>query len=190
MKKNRSKKWGIIFITLLISLSMILSIFAIVIDNQSTQQKYNGYKYIITNEGYKFKINKTIYTFQFHPTQLENINMSQDSKNILSNSMAIVMLFNPNSTLDDLTYIDYARFDFQEKSGKTVYFAITTESDKYLLPVLSCDNATAEVPFIFFNISTDTSIVNEGNCIILNAKLREILSVEERLTYQILGIMK
>lgn len=190
MRNKEQKKWGVIIITIFIALSMVLSIFAIVLDNQSNQQKYNGYKFFITNEGYKFKVNEKLYTFQYHPLQLESINLTDDSKELLSNSMAIGILFDPNSSIDDLTYIDYARFDFQEKSGKQIYFAITRESENYILPVLSCENSTKELPFILFNISSDVSIVRKNSCIIINSKLRDIIATEERISYYMLGIMK
>jgi len=190
MKKEKNKKWGVIIFTLFISLTMILSIFAIVLDNQSTSLKYNGFKFLQTNDGYKVNVNGVAYTFQYYPTQLENFNLSQNTNDILSNSVAIAILFDPNSTLDDLMYIDYARFNFDDRTDKPIYFGITQESETYLFPVLSCDNATAEVPFIVFNISTETSIVQDNNCIILNAKLLEIMAVEERISYQMLGVMK
>lgn len=190
MRKKEPRRWGSIIVTLFIALSMILSIFAIVLDNQSNQLKYNGYKFSLTNEGYKVKINGRVHTFQYYPSQLESFNLSDDTKKMLSESVALAMLFSPNLTADDLSYIDYSRFDFDDKIDKPVYFAITEESESYLLPILSCENATSEVPFLFFNISTDTSIVQNGNCIIMNAKLMDIIALEERISYQMLGVMR
>ena len=169
---------------------MILSIFAIVLDNQNNQLKYNGYKFSLTNEGYKVKVNDKIHTFKYYPSQLEIFNLSDDTKKLLSESVALAMVFNPNSSIDDLAYIDYARFSFDEKIDKPVYFALTKESESYSLPVLGCENATSEIPFLLFNISTDTSIFTDGNCIVLNAKLLDIIAVEERIAYQMLGIMR
>lgn len=190
MRKEKNKKIGVIIVTVFIALTMVLSIFAIVLDNQNNSLKYNGYKFLQSNEGYKVKVNDKTYTFQYYPTQLENFNFSQNANDVLSNSVAIAILFDPNSTQDDLTYIDYARFNFDDRTDKPVYFGVTQESETYLFPVLSCDNATAEIPFLVFNISTETSIVQENNCIILNARLLEIMAVEERVSYQMLGVMK
>jgi hypothetical protein len=190
MRKEKNKKIGVIIFTLFISLTMILSIFAIVLDNQDNSLKYNGFKFSLTNDGYRVKINNTTDTFQYYPAELENFNLSQSTKDLLSNSVAVALLFDPNSTVDDLSYIDYARFNFDNVIDKPVYFGITQESEGYTLPVLTCENATAEIPFIVFNSSSETSIVENNNCIILNAKLKEILAVEERIAYQMLGVMK
>lgn len=190
MRKKEPKRWGVILVTLFIAFSMIISIFAIVLDNQSNNLKYNSFKFSLTTDGYKVKINDKVHTFQYYPSELENFNLSQNTKDLLSKSIAIALVFDPNSSQDDLMYIDYARFSFDERTDKPVYFAVTEESDNYLFPVLTCNNATAEIPFILFNISTETSIVEQGNCIILNAKLREILALEERISYQMLGVMK
>lgn len=189
MRKKEPKKWGIILITLFMTLSMVFSIFAIFIGNQSNQLKYNGFKFTLTNEGYKVKVGDRFHTFSNYPSHLERFNFSDDSKKLLSESVAIAMIFNPNLTIDDLSYIDYARFDFDDKIDKPVYFAITEESESYLLPVLDCKNATSEIPFLVFNISTDTSIVEDGNCIVMNAKLMDIIALEERIAYQMLGVM-
>ncbi len=190
MRKKEPKRWGVILVTLFIALSMILSIFAIVLDNQSNQLKYNGYKFSLTTEGYKVKVDDRVHTFRNYPSQLESFNFSDSSKNLLSESVAIAMLFNPNLTVDDLSYIDYSRFDFDDKIDKPVYFAVTEESESYLLPVLGCENATSEIPFLVFNMSTETSIVEDGNCIIMNAKLMDIIALEERIAYQMLGVMR
>lgn len=189
MKNKEPKKWGIILITVFIAFSMILSIFAIVLDNQGSQIKYNNYKFTPTNEGYKVKIDNKWFTFQYYPGQLENIYVDDTIKNDLKNNMAYVILFNPLENSEYLQYIDFARFDFDSKIDTQVYFAITNESDKYLLPVLSCNNATAENPFLFFNIDDNTSITKNNNCIILNAKGTDIIALEERIVYIILGVM-
>ncbi|MGV8150711.1 MAG: hypothetical protein ACP5NV_03220 [Candidatus Woesearchaeota archaeon] len=190
MRKEKPRKIGIILITLFIALSMILSIFAIVLDNQGNNLKYNNQKFTITDTGYKTKINDKFYTFQHFPSELERINLSKDTVDLIKNSQAIAIFFDPTASLDDLTYIDYSRFAFDEAIDVPVYFGVTQESDTYALPVISCANATFEMPFILINVSDDTGIKRDGNCIIMNAKLRETIALEERIVYQIFGIMK
>lgn len=189
MKKEK-KKIGGILVTLFIALSMIVSIFAIVLDNQGHDLVYNKYKFSLIDTGYRVKVNDKLYTFQYFPAELETYNLSQQTKDTITNSQGLAILFDPNSSQDDLTYIDYSRFSLDEAITKPVYFAITSESAIYQFPVLSCENSTKEVPFIFFNISSVSSIEQYGNCIVLNARLREIIAVQERIAYQELGIMK
>lgn len=190
MRKEKSKKIGVILITVFIALSMILSIFAIVLDNQGNNLKYNDYKFSLTDSGYKVKINDKFYVFQYFPTELENYNLTQDIKDMLTNSQALAVFFDPNSTQDDLTYIDYARFNLDDSINKPLYFGIISESETYLLPILSCENATAIIPFIFLNISSEASISKQDNCIVLNARFRDMIALQERISYHMLGVMK
>lgn len=191
MRKEKSNKTGIILITIFLALSMILSIFAIVIDNPDNGSKYNGYKFTVAQDGYKVKYNDKFYTFTNHPLQLEAFNLSSDTKQLLTSSQAIAVIFDPNASQQDLEFIDYARFNLESKADKPIYFAVTQESETYaMLPVLSCENATSQIPFIYFNLTTEPSISQVDNCIIVNGKLSDVVALEERIAYQMMGIMK
>jgi hypothetical protein len=61
------------------------------------------------------------------------------------------------------------------------------------MPVLSCENASFEVPFIIINNSDNTSIVfdkDNNNCIIMNARLREVIAAKDRMVYLLNDIME
>jgi len=80
----------------------------------------------------------------------------------------------------------------QSELDKPTYFGIITNSTKYTLPVVVCANATAEFPLIMINISSNTSFYvsqEYPNCIIMNAKLKELLAAKDRLVYTYYGVM-
>lgn len=195
LKRKKENRTGIILITLFITFSMVFSIFAIVMDaNTDDQLEYNKQKFIRTETGYSTKINNEQMNFYFFPSELETINISENIVSKINNAQLVVFLFDPNQTQEDLTYIDAARYDFEQQMNIPVYSAIIYESENYQsLPVLSCDNATAETPFIILNISSNTGFVldeTNSKCIIMNARWKDILASQERFIYGLYGIMK
>jgi hypothetical protein len=192
--KNSGKKFTVIIITAFIVFSMVISIFAIVVDNQSQGiPKYNKHSFVSTDTGYKTKINGAYMDFYNYPTELEHINMSSDVTALIQNSKGMAFIFNPEDNLsDNLKYIDLIRYDLMRQIDNPVFFGITQESDKYDLPIVSCANATNSFPFVMINSSIEQGfyISSENpNCIIMNAKLLGLLSTKDRLVYTYYGVM-
>ncbi len=195
MKKNKEKKTGIILMAIFISLLMILSIFGIVLDNitSSDNFEYGKQKFTQTENGYSTKINNKQMSFYYFPSEIEHINISEDIINKLNNAQLVVFLFNPNAANEQLQYVDAARFDLEQQSNIPIYSGITESSELYpTLPVLSCENASVQTPFIILNISSSAGFAaDETNpdCIIMNARLKDIIILQERLIYGLYGII-
>ncbi len=201
-KKNNKKKWMVIIVAGIIVFSMVMSIFAVVLDNMDQAiPNYNKHSFVSTDNGYKTKINGAYMNFYNYPGDLENIPLSTDIASKLKKGQGIGIIFNPEEEIqDNLQYIDVVRYELQLEIDKPVYFGITkntTQTDlsvatKYSLPVVECDSATAEFPLILINISMNTSFIisdTNPNCIIMNAKLRNILAAKDRLLYTYYGVM-
>jgi len=193
-RKNK-KKWTVILVSSFIVFSMVISIFGIVVDNQSNGiPDYNKHSFTASTNGYKTKINGTYMEFYNYPTELESIPLSSDIITLLKNSSGIAFVFDPQDNItDNLVYIDIIRYELEKQIDKPSYFGITQESDKYTLPIVSCANATSTFPFIVINSSITAEFyisAENPNCIIMNAKLRELLSAKDRLIYTYYGIMK
>jgi hypothetical protein len=193
-KKDNKKKIGVIVMTSIIVLSMVFSIFAIMIDNQSQSvPQYNKHSFVMTNTGYQTKISGKYVNFNYYPTDIERITMDLGVIDLLKNSQGIAIIFNPNdNTSTNLQYIDLIRYELETQLDKTTYFGITEESSNYNLPIISCANATETYPFILINISSTTSFVKSTKypgCIIMNAKLKELIAAKDRLVYSYYGIM-
>ena len=180
--------------TIGIAFIMVASIFAIVIDNQSQSvPEYNKHKFILGTVGYKTKINSKYVEFYNYPSDLERVPLDQDIIAKLKNSQGVAFVFDPEDNVtDNLQYIDLIRYDIQTQLDKPTYFGITVNSSKYSLPIINCANATVAFPFVLINISTNTSFSVSSeypNCIIMNARLKELLAAKDRLIYTYYGIM-
>lgn len=193
--KDKDRKTFVIVLAIIITLSMVGSIFGVVLSNyQSDNIKYGKYSFTITNTGtYKVKIDGKMMEFLYYPSELERIHVDPGIKYKILNAQVITLIFDPVESNDSLEFIDYIRYDIQNQIPKQTVFGITQQSDKYLMPVLSCDNATVEVPLIVVHNSDNTSIVldnNNDNCIIMNARLREVIAAKDRLVYLVNGVME
>jgi len=155
--------------------------------------RYNGYVFTSKDNMWFVKINNKEFSFNFHPSDVDNITMNPAIKEKLLNTLMIYITFDPDN---HPKYIDLARFSlskaFQEK-GIYVENCITKENKDYFLPVVDCKNATKHVPVIKFELSenNETNLILDGNCIIAKAKDdTDIIKLKDRLLYSILNIVK
>jgi len=192
--EKRKRRTNII-VTVIVAFLMVASIFAIVLDRQTQDSTdYNSHSFVITDTGYKTKINGKYMDFYYFPGDVERIGIEPGIMTKVKNAQAIAFIFDPNDNVtDDLLYIDTMRYDLQTQLDKPVYFGIINSSSKYTtLPVINCANATAYLPLILINISVNTefNISKEyPNCIIMNGKLKDILALKDRFVYTYYGIM-
>jgi len=202
-KYEKRKKRMSIIMTIGIAFIMVASIFAIVIDNQNQGvPDYNKHSFVSTNTGYKTKINGTYMDFYYYPTELEQISLSSDIITRLRNGRGIGFIFDPeDNAVDNLQYVDTIRYELGLQIDKPLYFGITKNSSKYNLPVVTtysfpiidCINATEMFPLIQITTSLNTSFVESPenpNCIIMNAKFKDLLAAKDRLVYTYYGIMQ
>jgi len=199
MKKNKSdkKKWTVIIVSAFIVFSMVISIFAIIIDNQNSGTlSYNKHSFIMTDTGFKTKISGKYMDFYYYPSDIERINISSDIISKIQQSQGIAFVFDPfDNVTDNLQYIDVVRYEAQSQFDKPVYFGITANSSNYALPIVDCGNATSAFPFIMIDTSNNAqgatfSISKDNpNCIIMNARLKDLLAAKDRLVYTYYDIM-
>ncbi len=195
MKKrnDNKKKWGVIITTSIIVFSMVFSIFAIMIDNQSQGvPDYNKHSFVMTNDGYKTKISGKYLNFYYYPTDIEYIQLDSSITTMIKNSQGIAIAFNPNDTIDNLQYIDLIRYDLQTQLDKPTYFGMTQKSSSYELAVVGCANSTIEFPIIIINASASTEFVRSSenpSCIIMNGKLKSLMATKDRLVYSYYNVM-
>jgi hypothetical protein len=197
MRKNRDnkKRWTVILVAGFIVFSMVISIFAIVLDNQSGgTPNYNKNSFVATDYGFKTKIDGKYMDFYYHPIELERIVMDENTAKLFRESSGVAFIFNPNDNAsNNLQYVDAFRFDLRlQMRENPIFFGITQESDKYDLPIIDCLNATINFPFVLMNFSSETGFYpSEDNpyCIILNGKFMELMAAKDRFVYTYYGVM-
>jgi len=189
--KSHLKLWMSIFI----AATMILSVFGIIIGSSgdTTTVRYNDFKFSQDPQYgfYTTKINGDTVPFYSLPTESVYFNLSDEVMVGLRSSVFIVTTFDPDLANTSLQHIELARFDLaQYMKGKQVYNAVLDSAAGYeSLPILSCDNASATMPVVTFNISETRGIVSSGNCIYLNGKGADFLFFRDLILYKYLGVI-
>jgi hypothetical protein len=195
MKKDYREKRNKIILSVVIALVMILSTIGFLYNRESND---NELKYTIKNKTYTFireddqyvlNLNKEKIGFYYLPFEIE-LNMSDDIINQIKNSKIIYITFKPEAGYPE--YIDVARFGLTNIfMAKNIYAinGITEENEKYALPVVTCENATAYVPVILMEETNITNIEIENNCIKLQGKRLDFIKFRDIIIYKMYGIL-
>jgi len=186
-KKNTGKKW-IFAIAILIIFIMVGSSLMIGLDrDEQSQLKYNDHRFAFQNNQWTTTINNYELTFHHHPTELDYLNITQPEN---LNSPLIYLTFDQNQTNE---YLELSRLKLDLASQLTnTYFSHGTIkfSEDYNLPTVTCQNATSNIPVLFYQKSNQTFISYKNNCYTLNAQTNiDYLKLTERIIYQILGVI-
>lgn len=184
-------------ISLFIVFVMVLSTFGFILSYQTgggQREEYNGHKLTITEQGTKVKFNgKSIY-FNNFPTQLEDINMSAELKDILKNAKMLTVVYNPGEEwAEAMAEVQYQAEQSLPKYTE-IYVArgVTNAKDfNYTLPEFTCKNATAGAPVLKLQEGNETEIILQNNCIIASAESEnDFYRIYERILYVLVGIME
>jgi len=190
-RTNRSAKFIVIFIAAI----MIFSVFGVIFfgfGQSGDAIKYND-KLFTRKENNKWSasINKKEALFDYFPTEVEDINISQDIVSRLSSTLEIDATYNYNDTyaksialsLYDLSQMLNFHFDTYLRAGFTA-------NTSYKVPVITCKNATSFIPVIYFKESNNTQIYKENDCIIAEAKSgQDFIRIKDRLLYSMFSII-
>ncbi len=172
---------------------MIASVFGIMFSSYAKggeKRPYNGYEFQRTNQGWFVKINGQKYEFQYHPADLEAIQLDPKTVDALKGSKVLAITFNPNSK--NIKTIEATRYNMETLLSQTGIYTLTgtlNKSKEYALPIITCQNATIALPVIKLEENIETNITTENHCITIQADRYELPAITERMIYVILGIM-
>lgn len=185
-RKERRKK---IMIGIVLVFFMGTSMLGVIIGSRGNETwKYNGFKFERYENAYVTKINKEKMGFNFLPQTVENIPITGDINSKLL-APQIFMSFDPNASGNNLLFIDTVRSNLQLTLNTYIIGGITKKSDFYVLPIITCDNATPQIPVFVFNISNETSIIENNNCVILNGREQEFFKLRDLMIYRYFGVI-
>ncbi|MBW2985826.1 hypothetical protein KY333_00475 [Candidatus Woesearchaeota archaeon] len=191
-KKLINKK---VLMSLFIVAIMVLSAFGFMMSYQTNQRDkladYNGFKFSRTQNGLVTKINNQELAFNYYPEDLEQINMSDDAKLLLSGTKVLFVTYDPNS--DFASSIAEQQLDMEQKFIKVGDRFLTkgfTNATGYALPQITCANATAAMPVYQIEQSNETKVEVSDNCVILTvASETELNAYHAKVLYLLLGVM-
>lgn len=183
-------------VSLFIIAIMVLSAFGFMLSYQTSQaeklEDYSGHSFKKTAKGYLTEVNSQKLYFDYYPGDLEQINITDDAKAILSQAEVLLITYDPNS--DFAESIAEKEFDLEQKTGKTGKPFIAkglTNTTGYALPKITCNNATAEMPVIYMKRGKKSEIKTDENCVIIEAETESILNAfYAKVLYTIFGVIK
>ncbi len=183
-----------VFMGLFIAFIMIVSVlgFALSFRAPSAEKlEYQGYTFIRTNQGLRTNINDINIYFYYFPRDIADIEFDEGAKTALD-TRVLWFTYDPNDEFateiaDSLFYIEDV---LGTVSDKYVQRGLT-DNTEYVLPEVSCANATTTVPVLLLQSGNETTIKHDNGCIIATAiSQKEVYQIGDRILYQSLGVMQ
>ncbi len=179
--------------SIFIAFIMIVSVigFSLTFAEPPEQLEYNGYKFVRTNQGLRTEIKDTNIFFYYFPRDIENIKVNEGAKTALQEARVIWTTYDPadlnaKEISDALYYIE----DALNTVSDTYVQRGLLNSTGYVLPEITCKNATTTVPVITIMTSNETKISHENGCVTATAETaQDIYRIGDRILYQLLGVM-
>jgi hypothetical protein len=192
VQERRDKRKKVI-IGIIISVLMVLSGFGVYLSGAGAQQsllKEQGVKFKINYDlnVYEAKISGVPLQFYFLPSGVSDVVVTAGFADPIRNAQAVVVTFDPTVSQVNLQVLDSIRFDFSSILGKPVINAVLSEHPSYPLPVVSCANATVQLPVIAFELADKTRIVHDGSCVTIYGNESSFLAARDRFVYEYYGI--
>lgn len=199
-KREKKEKRNRIIIGVVMSVLMLSSLLGF-LGNNNSDTDTNKFTLELSNEKYQFIRKQDSVGNLYYEVSSDNVNfnvfyipdqitleINQTIIDQIKNTYFFYMTFDPDE--EDLTYVDYLRFDLRNNIPQTKYIqdAILKESDVYNLPIITCVNATLQTPVIVLKQSNSTNINSKDNCINLEFEQYQLLQIRDLLVYLMHGI--
>lgn len=190
--KEKNKRM-VIIAGIIIGAIMILSPFAAMFygfNDQTARRTYRGYVFTRQQYGYQAKIDGKTEDFFYFPGDIEQINVSNSTIDLVKGKGYIIFTSDMHDTLNEtIATLEYNSDKMLRDLGKTqMSFGYTNQFTGR--PTITCANATAGMPIIYVKKGNETSISNEGNCVVIQARQQdEMLAAYERVLDIMVGVM-
>ena len=190
-QKTEKRKWGLIFFIVLIMVGTSFSFVFYGFSGDSEKVKYNGITFAKFPDRWEAKINGRQAAFSFLPGEVESISVSDDSFRALQNKFEIDATYDLNSTYKESIALAQHQMGLTLSAYDIYLRKGFTYNNTYNLPIITCNDATQNVPVVYFRQGNSTSIHSENNCIIAEASTNaDFIKVKDRLLYGIMGVIK
>ncbi len=158
----------------------------------SEKMEYNGVELFQAGDGIAAKVGGQLVRFTYFPSELEGFDAGNISGTLKSSRMAYATS-DPDSVI--ASAISGAEFDINRvlaAGHSSLVSPAFTKENAFNKSVITCSDATAFVPVLFFNFTNSTTeISGKGNCITINVASESALNkVRDRVLYELIGAMK
>lgn len=189
-EKKEKKKWGLILFIVFIMIGTSFSFVFFGFSGIQEKVKYKGITFARFADRWEAKINGVNAAFSFLPSEVEDISAFDDFAKELQGRFEIDVTYDLNSTYNQsIALAQYqmgltlAAYNIYMRSGFTA-------NNTFNVPVISCDDATINVPVIYFKHGNATSIHVDNSCVIAEAPSNsDFIMVKDRILYGMLGVM-
>lgn len=155
---------------------------------------YNDYTFERGNSGWSTQYEGSTLEFRYLPDMIENLEVSGDALSTLQNTPGFYLTYDPNDK--NIQSIEVARLQlertFSQKLEKYMGVGVVKSSPNYEgFPIITCENASQNVPVVYFKTSNSTGFEYEKNCLHVNFQTgSEVFMLKDRLMYGITGIIE
>ena len=190
-EKKERKKWGLILFIIFIMIGTSVSFVFFGFSPATEKVKYNGVSFVNNGNIWIAKINGREAAFSFLPDEVEGINASYDFSQKLQNKFEIDATYDLNSTYRESIALAQHQMGLTLAAYNIFVRKGFTANNTFNLPIITCSNATINVPVVYFKHGNATNIHTKNNCIIAEASSNaDFIKVKDRLLYGVLSIIK
>jgi len=187
-EKEKKKR---LFMSLFIVAIMTLSVLGYMIGrNGEDVTTYKSFKFFKSNNMWATKIDGKNVLFHYHPSQVDYMNISPSIIEKINNSLQIYQTSDENS--NNKQAIALAQFEIVQQLSLMNKFFVNgfTAENQYNLPIITCLNATENIPVLMFTKYNETTVEDENNCIYVKARSdNDFIALKDRILYGVLGII-
>ncbi len=181
MRKDK-KNYAGIFLTIFLAFIMVSSIAGFLITDTAPAVKYKGTKFTATQYGWQAQYQGQKYLLSYTPGDVEYLTLPEIPKQLVE--MDITSEFN-STFAQSISAAIFELSDAMLKRGVYIRFGITTNTT---LPIITCADATPEIPLFYFTEGNKTGFSKEGSCIIASGRAETDFAVlADRIAYQVMG---
>lgn len=190
-EKKEKKKYGLILFIIFIMIGTSVSFVYFGFSSSEDKAEYNGITFTNSNHVWIAKINGQEAAFSFLPTDVENILAFDDFSKMLQDKYEIDITSDANSTFKESIALAEHQMGLTMEAYNIYLRKGFTTNTTFNLPIITCNDATLNVPVVYFRYGNTTSIHLKNNCIIAEASTNaDFIKVKDRILYGIFGVIK
>ncbi|MBD3209292.1 hypothetical protein GF367_02650 [Candidatus Woesearchaeota archaeon] len=191
--QHRKERRNKILMGAVLSFLMVASGFGVYLSGRGAQGNTVAdhgvaFSFDYQTQTYTAKLGDELQQFYYLPSSVAAIHMPDDAASLLRSSSAVIITFDPSLSARNLQLMDLIRFDLSSSLGRPVISAVTNESAMYALPVVACDNATAQVPVLSWEAGEEAAVERQGACLRFIGNQSGFLQLRDRLLYEYYGV--
>lgn len=190
-EKKEKRKWGLILFIVIIMVGTSFSFVFFGFSPATEKVRYNGFSFVRNNNIWVAEINGKGAAFSFSPSEVEGIPALDSSFKDLQGKFEIDTTYDLNSTYKESIALAQHQMGLTLAAYNTYLRKGFTANNTFGMPVITCGDATLNVPVVYFKHANATRIHTENNCVIAEASTTaDFIKVKDRLLYGMLGVMK